>query len=90
MAWDVELSKEAEREFLELRDRDPRLALRIEKRIDRLETTFFPPGATKLEPKSENRYRIRVGGYRIVYRAFKAEKRILVTVIEKRGQAGLY
>jgi mRNA-degrading endonuclease RelE of RelBE toxin-antitoxin system len=88
MAWDVELSKEAEREFLAIKDKQ--LARRIEQRIDQLETTFFPPGATKLEPKNENRCRIRVGGYRIVYRVFKAEKRILVTVIDKRGQAGLY
>ena len=66
------------------------LAARVQHAIDQLENSFFPRGAKKLEPHHEERYRLRVGTYRIVYRVFKSERRILVTVIDKRGQSTLY
>ena len=86
--WNVQLSNEAEGQYLAIEHEG--LARRIERQIDELQMSFFPQGAIKLEPKHENRYRIRVGGYRILYRVFKKEQRILVTDIDKRGQAGLY
>lgn len=63
MTYSIEFSKRAERQFNTL---PQQIQKRLQLRIDALATNPHPRGAKKLE-ENENRYRIRVGDYRIIY-----------------------
>lgn len=84
--WEIEFDKRAEKEFFAL----PRAAQdHIAAKIDSLADSFAPRGSKKLTDKGAT-YRLRVGGYRVIYEVNRQEGSILVTSVVKRGQAGLY
>ncbi len=83
MAYQVELRPAALRDF-------KRLPLEIQRRIrpavDRLAANPRPPGVDKLAARG-NRYRIRVGDYRIVYEIRDAVLLVMVFRIAHRREA---
>ncbi|HEX3654187.1 MAG TPA: type II toxin-antitoxin system RelE/ParE family toxin [Pirellulales bacterium] len=60
---------------------------RIAKKIDRLADVPRPPGAKKLAG-AESLYRIRVGGYRIIYQV--NDDILLVLVVRIGGRGDVY
>ena len=80
MAWTVLILDDAEREAAEL---PGPTRFRIAQKIARLAEAPFPPGIKKLRHR-ENLYRLRVGEYRILYRADSAKKAIEVFRIRHR------
>ena len=83
MAYQVELRPAALRDF-------KRFPLEIQRRIrptlDRLATNPRPPGLEKLATQV-NRYRIRVGDYRIIYEIRDAVLLVMVFRIAHRREA---
>ncbi|TMB97976.1 MAG: type II toxin-antitoxin system RelE/ParE family toxin [Chloroflexi bacterium] len=63
----------------------PKTATRIDIKIGRLGQQPRPPGCRKLA-FSENVYRIRLGGYRVIYEIRDEELLILVIRIAKRDK----
>ena len=57
---------------------------RVDAAITRLADNPRPHGAIKLHGSEEDTYRIRVGGYRVVYRIYDAELVILIVRIGDR------
>ena len=82
MAWELDLAKEALR-FLE-RLRDEALKERLVLAIEALRENPFHAGTKKMKGSSEL-YRVRVGGYRIIYSVHQGRLRVLVVKIGKRG-----
>jgi mRNA interferase RelE/StbE len=82
MAWELELAKEALR-FLE-RMRDESLNQRLRLALEALRENPFHAGTIKMAGGGE-RYRVRVGNYRIVYEVNQGRLRVLVVKIGKRG-----
>lgn len=84
--WEIEFTKQAEREFwalpFEVQDR-------VAVKMDQLVKSFTLRGSKKLTDRGDT-YRFRMGAYRVIYEVLKRERRIVVTAIVKRGQAGLY
>jgi mRNA interferase RelE/StbE len=76
----VELSKTAKKQFLRLNEP---IQSRIAKIIDGLEHT--PPEGDIKKLQGRDGYRLRVGGYRILFR--KQMDGIFVTTIAPRGQS---
>ncbi len=76
MSYKVEFSKGALKQFTKLSDK---LQTRIQKKIDELADNTRPNGVAKLK-NDDNRYRIRVGVYRILYNIF--DDVLLVTVVK--------
>jgi mRNA interferase RelE/StbE len=74
MAYAVEFSPRAEREF---RDLAREIQIRLRPRIDALAIDPRPPGAKKLKAR-ESLWRVRVGHYRIVY---EIRQRVLVVLV---------
>lgn len=70
------------RRFL-TRLRDASLYKRVHRAIDNLQEEPRPAGCKKLAGSS-NRYRIRVGDYRIIYEIEDSAVRVLVLAIENR------
>ena len=64
MPYQVEFSKQAEKQF---KDLPQQIQNRLQLRIDALGENPRPTGGKKLEG-AENQYRIRLGDYRLVYR----------------------
>ncbi len=82
MAYAVLLSPAAEREWRKLpRDIRPR----INRALLALEDTPRPHGATKLSG-SPDRWRIRVGDYRAIYRIDDAAREVTILRIAHRRQ----
>lgn len=69
-----------------LRKLDTVMRDRIKKAIDQLATDPFPVGHRKIVGQ-ENIYRIRIGGWRIIYEVQEDKLVILVIEIAPRGQA---
>ncbi len=64
MAYRVEITPHARRNIRRL----PRIVQSsIISMLERLEENAFPPGVRKLQGTERNRYRVRVGNYRIIY-----------------------
>jgi mRNA interferase RelE/StbE len=82
MEWELLLAKEALR-FLE-RLRDEALKTRLWEALEALKADPFHPGAIKMSGSGQL-YRVRVGGYRIVYEVDQGRLRVLVVKIGKRG-----
>jgi mRNA interferase RelE/StbE len=78
---EVELTNRAIKQYGKLNEPDLN---RITKAIDGLEEEPPVGDIVKLTDKN-NKYRLRVGGYRVLYK--KTDGRIVVTGIELRGQA---
>jgi len=82
MAWELELAKEALR-FLE-KLRDDSLKERLRMALEALRENPFHAGVVKMAGNAAL-YRVRVGGYRIIYEANQGRLRVLVVKIGKRG-----
>jgi mRNA interferase RelE/StbE len=79
----VSLEKSAARFLLRLRD--AKLKARLDEAIESLGDDPRPPGCRKLAGASD-RYRVRVGDYRIVYRIDDGKVTLLVLVIGHRRE----
>lgn len=67
-----------------LKNADKSLAERIVQRIFELQQNPYPPGRKKVEGRKEVVYRVRVGGYRILYVILKEKSILLISDIDKR------
>lgn len=80
MAYSVRIAPRAERDFGRL----PReIQRRVLTHLESLATQPRPSGAVKLADQ-ENRYRVRVGDYRIVYSIDDGAQCVLILVIGHR------
>jgi mRNA interferase RelE/StbE len=79
----VLLEKSAARFLLRLRD--TKLKSRLDEAIESLADDPRPPGCRKLAGTSD-RYRVRVGDYRIVYRIDDGKVTVLVLLIGHRRE----
>ena len=79
----VEISPKAQRQ---LRGLPKPLQKRIDAKIQALANNPRPPGVTKLQG-AENRYRIRVGHYRVIYSIADAALLVLVLEVLNRREA---
>ena len=82
MSYQVELSKQAEKQFKALPQQIQR---RLQLRIDALTENPRPSRIKKLEG-AQSQYRIRVGDYRIVYDIQEAILLILIVRIGHRSE----
>jgi mRNA interferase RelE/StbE len=83
MQYEISVLPIAERELKRLPKND---LLRILRRIDGLSHQPRPHGVLKLQG-SEDRYRLRQGNYRILYRIDDAAKRLFIYSIADRKDA---
>lgn len=72
-----------ERVVKELNKLPPEIRERIERALKQLAKSPFSSGVEKMEGEPE-RWRLRVGKYRIVFRVAKSERTIVVTAIGHR------
>jgi len=79
----VLLEKSAARFLLRLRD--TKLKSRLDEAIESLADDPRPPGCRKLAGTSD-RYRVRVGDYRIVYRIDDGKVTVLVLLVGHRRE----
>lgn len=79
MAYQIELSSRAARDFLKL---SPELQRRVTPKIDALASDPRPSGCEKLT--GSDAYRIRAGDHRVVYLVDDPERIITVTRIGHR------
>lgn len=70
----------------DLRGLDGALRERLSQRIDRLADEPRPPGSKKLSGH-ENRYRVRLGDYRIIYEVYDHQVLVLVLRVRHRKDA---
>jgi mRNA interferase RelE/StbE len=77
------LEKSAARFLLRLRD--TKLKARLDEAIESLSTDPRPPGCRKLAGTTD-RYRIRVGNHRIIYRVDDGKVTVLVLLIGHRRE----
>lgn len=65
---------------------DEKTVARINKNIDTLKgNPFYGKNIKRLRGELQGRYRLRVGGYRIVYRVDEGEKAVVIENIGLRG-----
>lgn len=83
MKYAVLLEKSAARFLLRLRD--AKLKSRLDEAIESLADDPRPPGCRKLAGITD-RYRVRVGNYRIVYRIDDGKVTVLVLLIGHRRE----
>ena len=83
MTYAVFLEKAAARFLLRLKD--AKLKARLDEAIESLAAVPRPPSCRKLAG-TVDRYRIRVGDYRIIYRVDDAKVTVLVLVIGHRRE----
>lgn len=81
MAYHVEYTPRAKRDLAALPHAVQR---RIVPKVDALAQDPRPPGSKKLKG-FENRWRIRVGDYRVIYEVHDEELRVLVVKIGHRS-----
>lgn len=81
MAYRIEYKPSAEREFLALPKNVQRL---VRPRIDALARDPRPPGSKKLRGYV-NRWRIRVGDYRVIYEVYDKDLLVLIVKIGHRS-----
>lgn len=82
MPYQVEFSKQAEKQF---KDLPQQIQNRLQLRIDALGENPRPTGVKKLEG-AENQYRIRLGDYRLVYQIQDAILLIILVRIGHRSE----
>ena len=81
MNWQIEISRDARKEFERLQTQ---IQTRISRAILALEENPFPHGCKKL--KNRDGFRIRVGDYRILYFADTKAKQIIIGFIGHRRE----
>ncbi|MDQ3767596.1 MAG: type II toxin-antitoxin system RelE/ParE family toxin [Actinomycetota bacterium] len=82
----VRLAKQAERGLRRIRQGDPRGYERLKSSIRSLAEEPLPTGAAKLTDFDPPAWRIRVGGYRIVYEIHDDELLVVVVNVAPRGE----
>jgi mRNA interferase RelE/StbE len=82
MSYEIELANAARKFLLGLKDRQ--LRDRLESALVALGEDPFHAGVIKMAGGGEL-YRVRVGGYRIIYEVNQGRLRVLVVKIGKRG-----
>lgn len=82
----VRLAKRAERGLRRIRQGDPRSYRRIVTAIRGLADDPRPPGVVKLTGFDPPAWRVRVGGYRVVYEIDDAEVLVIVVNVAPRGE----
>ena len=81
-SFEVSFKPSVEKDFLSL----PKSVIeRVLRRIGQLKDNPFPRQASKLQG-AEQLYRIRVGDYRVVYKADTAAKRIVIQHVRHRRE----
>lgn len=83
MAYQVDIAPSAQRDFKRL---PHEMIRRVDAAILALEDHPRPPGCVKLEG-SDSDYRVRVGGYRILYEIDDAHKLVTIAHVRKRSEA---
>lgn len=81
MNYRIEFAPSAAREFRRL---PADVRTRISRKIDQLATNPRPPGCKKLAGPAD-RWRIRIGDYRVIYDIHDQLLRILVLTVGHRG-----
>jgi mRNA interferase RelE/StbE len=81
--WRVRLTNQARRQLHKLPDRVQDDVLEI---LDQMSEDPFPPGSIQLRGWND-RHRIRVNGYRMVYRVNRMRRTVLVTRVLHRPVA---
>lgn len=84
MSYEVEFSKGALKQFNKL---SPELQERIQTKIDELAENPRPDGVAKLK-NGDNRYRVKVSNYRILYNI--SDDILLVTVVRVGHRREVY
>ncbi len=84
----LRLEKQAERGLRRIRQGDPRGYQRVRTAIRSLADEPLPSGAVKLTAFDPPAWRLRVGGYRIVYEIYDDE--LLVVVVNVAPRAEVY
>lgn len=82
MNYQIEFTKKAAKEFLNLPEQEKK---RLQKAINLLIIDPNPRGSIKLSGE-DNLYRIRVGNYRVVYTIFEEKVLILIVKIGHRRE----
>jgi len=82
MSYSVETTSSAERDLKKLPPEDAR---RVGKRLKELKHDPRPSGTKKL--RDSPFYRVRVGGYRIIYDVLDDENRVVILRIRHRREA---
>lgn len=80
----IDFSRDSEKELAKIAKGDAKRASMIADAVDALATDPRPNGCTQLAP---GRYRIRKGGYRIIYAVNDGKLTVLILVIDRRGEA---
>ena len=86
MSWKIEIKPNAEKSYLKL---NTRLRKRIKKGLRRLGQSanpLFTPDVRPLTGKLHGDFRLRVGGYRVLFTPDKENKIIQVYAILPRGK----
>jgi len=84
--YEVRLARRAERSLRRIRRGDPSGYDRVGRAIQGLAADPRPPGARKLAGVDPPAWRLRVGGYRIVYEIWETEVVVLVLNAAPRGE----
>ena len=84
MSYTILLERQAEKE---LRSLPSQILRRIDKCLLALSNEPWPRGAVKLKGKAGEGWRIKIGGYRILYTVDKSQKVIKVYRIKHRREA---
>ena len=84
MSYTILLERQAEKE---LRSLPSQILRRIDKCLLALSNEPWPRGAVKLKGKEGEGWRIKTGGYRILYTVDKTEKVIKIYRIKHRREA---
>jgi mRNA interferase RelE/StbE len=86
MSWHPEVSREAEKVLL---GQDRRQRLRLREAIDELHETPYPlrDRDTQLVQGQPGLWRLRVGGWRVLYTVHEEARTVYVVAVRPRGQA---
>ena len=87
MNWQIEVKPTAEKQYLKL---DKKIRRRVKKALKDLECSENPFTHKNVKPLTgqlHGDFRLRIGGWRILFTSLKSKKLILVYAILPRGDA---
>ncbi|KKU81025.1 MAG: hypothetical protein UY07_C0027G0006 [Parcubacteria group bacterium GW2011_GWA1_47_8] len=82
-AWKIVLTKDAEKNLLEL---DRKIYVRVRRKLEWLESNFDQVVPLPLEREWRGFFKLRVGDYRIIYKIFWEERLLMVACIGHRSE----
>ncbi len=85
--WSVELSKHAFKHLKKLENKTANRIFDTLEELERIENPLLHKDVRPLIGKLRGFYRLRVGGYRIIFELDKKNKRIGIHIIVSRGNA---